>query len=154
MKQREIMIWKMFLLFIIILFIGGCAYTKTVKITSDPGKATIYSNGVEIGTTPLTKELSSYEENEKFEFVAKKEGYREGKITVGFKPQDKTGYHIKMERADTVSVELISFEAQSTDEGVKLAITRKPTLAYLEIIERSPNVRSVTWIISNRDKTL
>jgi len=54
----------------------------------------------------------------------------------------------------TVAVELVSFEPQLTTRGVKLTIKRKKTLAYLEIIERSPNVRSVTRVTNNEDPTL
>lgn len=153
MRLMKSMILKMFLLFVTILLIGGCAYTKTVKIASDPGMATIYLNGVESGITPLTKELK-FKKGKVFEAIAEKEGYKEGKITIGIEPKDKTDYYIALEKIETVSIELVSFEPQPTAKGVKLAIIRKPTLAYLELIERSPNVKSVTRITNNEDKAL
>lgn len=216
---------KMFLLFLTVLFFIGCAYTKKVIITSDPGGATVYLNGVESGITTLTKQMSfegtkqieviakkegykegkiaiglephdktnyhirlekktkkvtissdptgvtiyingvesgittltkelSFAESKQIEIVAKKEGYEDGKITMGLEPLEKADYHIQLEKKEVVSVELVSFEPQPTDKGIELAIVRKPTLAYLETIERSPNVMSVTRVTNNEDMAL
>lgn len=127
--------------------------TKKVTITSDPSEATVYLNGVESGITTLIKELL-FAESKKIEAVVMKEGYEEGKTTIALEPLEKTDYHVRLEKKEVVSVELVSFEPHPTDKGVELAIVRKPTLAYLETIERSPNVMSVTRVINNEDIAL
>ncbi len=38
--------------------------------------------------------------------------------------------------------------------GVKLTLTTRPTLAYLEVIERSPNVAAITRVTANEDRTV
>lgn len=155
MQERKMKTTKMFLLFLTVLFFIGCAYTKTVTITSDPGGAKVYLNSMESGITTLTKELS-FDGNKQIEVIAKKEGYKDGKAMIGIEPRDKIKYHIQLEadKKEVVSVELVSFEPQPTDKGVELAIVRKPTLAYLETIERSPNVMSVTRVTNNEDMAL
>jgi Tol biopolymer transport system component len=53
---------------------------------------------------------------------------------------------------EAVSVPLITVEPTPTGQGdAELKVTRKPALAYLETIERSPNVSSVTQITNNQD---
>jgi len=82
MGARKTMMAKMFLLLVAAWLFGGCApATKMVKISSTPSAATVYINGQESGITPLTKELS-FERNKPFDVVAKKEGYKEGRITI------------------------------------------------------------------------
>jgi len=152
MENRKTTSAKILMLYAAALLIGGCAApSKTVRITSDPNIATIYINGLESGIATLTKELA-FDQYDSFEVVAKKEGYKDGTITIRLEPKDKTDYHIGLEKIEAVSIELVSFESQPTERGVKLAVIRKPTLAYLEIIERSPNVKSVTRITNNEDK--
>jgi len=154
MENRKETLSKIFILYAAAALIGGCAApSKTVRITSDPNMATIYINGLESGITTLTKKLA-FDQYNSFEVVAKKEGYKDGTITIRLEPKDKTDYYIELEKIETISIELVSFEPQPTERGVKLAAIRKPTLAYLEIIERSPNVKSVTRITNNEDKAL
>lgn len=57
-------------------------------------------------------------------------------------------------RYQTVIVPIVEPEPQSTEEGGKLAPVRKPALAYLEVIERSPNVKSVTRVTNNEDDSI
>jgi hypothetical protein len=127
---------------------------KTVRISSDPNMATVYIDGTESGITPLTTSLRFLDKDKEYEIVVKKEGYKEEKTNVAFEPEDKTEYHVKLEKVEAVSIELVSFEPQATDQGVRLAVIRKPTLAYLEVIERSPNVKSVTRVTNNEDQAL
>jgi len=126
---------------------------KTVRISTNPDMATIYIDGVERGIAPLTKTLRFADKSKQYEIIAKKEGYKGEQLIIGFKPEDKKQYDLDLEKIETVSVELVSFEPKVTEKGVKLAIIRKPTLAYLEIIERSPNVKSVTRITNNEDQS-
>ena len=55
---------------------------------------------------------------------------------------------------DTTIVKLVEPKPVPTEEGVKLETRPGRTLAYLEVIENSPNVKSVTRITENEDKDL
>lgn len=61
----------------------------------------------------------------------------------------------KPDKDPTTTVELVTFEPVQVEgqEGLILAVQKKPTLAYLEVIERSPNVKSVTRVTNSEDKT-
>jgi Tol biopolymer transport system component len=111
MENRKTTSAKILILYAAALLIGGCAApSKTVRITSDPNIAAIYINGLESGITTLTKELA-FDQYESFEVVAKKEGYKDGTITIRLEPKDKTDYHIGLEKIEAVSIELVSFES-------------------------------------------
>jgi tricorn protease-like protein len=126
---------------------------KTVRISTNPDMTTIYIDGVESGIAPLTKTLRFVNKSKRYEIIAKKEGYKEERLIIGFEPEDKKQYDLDLEKIETVSIELVSFEPKVTEKGVKLAIIRQPTLAYLEVIERSPNVKSVTRVTNNEDQS-
>ena len=53
---------------------------------------------------------------------------------------------------EIVNLELVSVEPLPVAGRVRLCPVLKPTLAYLEDIERSPNVQSVTKVTANEDK--
>jgi Tol biopolymer transport system component len=53
----------------------------------------------------------------------------------------------------TIAVFLITFNIEATEQGVVIGIAKETTLAYLEVIERSPNVKSVTRITNNEDRS-
>jgi WD40 repeat protein len=127
---------------------------KTVRITSEPNMATVYIDGAESGITPLTTTLRFINKAKIYQVVAKKEGYKEAEVSIGFEPEDKIDFPMVLEKIETISIELVSFEPQATDKGVKLAAIRKPTLAYLEVIERSPSAKGVTRVTNNDDQAL
>lgn len=134
---------------LLIVTFSGC--NKFVTVTSHPSDATIYLNGEEKGITPYSKDLE-FGGSKTYFVVAKKEGYHDGELLIEYAPKDQHEYSISLVKKETVSVELISFEPQPTEEGVKLVKISKPTLAYLEIIERSPNVKSVTRVTNNTEE--
>lgn len=136
------------------LLASACA-TKTITITSEPPGAEIYLDGQYYGTTdpakPLTRRLN-FNGNRDYELVAKKDGYEEGHTTIGFRPRDLTSYHLKLNQLEAVSVDLLQVEPTETRAGeLELKITRKPTLAYLETIERSPHASAVSQVTMNLD---
>jgi Tol biopolymer transport system component len=53
---------------------------------------------------------------------------------------------------EIVQLELVSVEPSRVEGRLRLSPVLKPTLAYLEDIERSPNVQSVTKVTANEDK--
>ncbi|HNS19978.1 MAG TPA: PEGA domain-containing protein [Sedimentisphaerales bacterium] len=127
--------------------------SKTVSITSEPKGATVYVNGTEAGITDLTRKMEFHEFDE-YEVVVKLEGYLDAQDVIQYEPATKTEYPFTLEKIETVPVELVEMEPIATPQGVKLRIVRKPTLAYLEVIERSPNVKSVTLVTNNEDETI
>lgn len=125
---------------------------KMVNITTTPAGADIYINGQKIGTSPIENQYLLFKNNIQFEIVAKKEPwYVEGKKLIYLKPFDETNYHIRLKKSKTVPIDLISFEPQLAEEGVKLTLTVKPTLAYIDVTERSTNIKSVMRITRNDD---
>ena len=57
-------------------------------------------------------------------------------------------------QAATVTTHLVEPKPVQTQEGVKLEATKTEILAYKEVIERSPNVKSVTRVTDNEDPDL
>lgn len=129
-------------------------FHKKVKVDSDPEGASVFLNGRQAGITPLTEDLVFDSASAAIEVTLQKENYKDAKTNLTWQPADKTDYLVKLEKVESVSIELITVEPQRTDKGVKLALVRKPTLAYLEVIERSPNVASVTRVTANEDKSV
>lgn len=143
-----------FVSLLLLVSVSGCQSFKEVTISSDPGGATIYLNGAQTGVTPLEKKLRFDGRGDCYRVLARKEGYQDKQDEICCEPKSKTNYNLKLEKIETVSIELVSFEPEQTEEGVRLVIKRRPTLAYLETIERSPNAKSVTRVTNNEDDTL
>lgn len=135
-----------------VIVIAGCVTSKTVHVKSKPYGATVFLNGQQAGITPYVKELYFKEPNSKFEVTLRKEGYEDATEQIFYRPTEKTDYTISLRKKEAVTIELVSVEPTKTARGVKLEMVRKPTLAYLEVIERSPNVAAVTKVTSNEDK--
>ncbi|HEY5233519.1 MAG TPA: PEGA domain-containing protein [Verrucomicrobiae bacterium] len=127
-------------------------FQKTVRVQSDPVGATVFLNGQPAGITPLTKDLTFDNVNQSIAVTVRKEGYKDGTNTISYAPVSQTEYSVTLEKIEAIPMTLVEVGPQPTDNGVKLALTRKPTLAYLEVIERSPNVAAVTRVTDNQDK--
>ncbi len=133
---------------------SACTTTpaKRVTITSDPGGATVFLNGVNRGITEFTEELS-FEDGREYAVTLKKEGYEDATAVVAYEPEEQTVYGLQLKKVEAVTIPLVSVEPTTTKGGeVELKITQKPTLAYLETIERSPNVSTVAQITFNQDE--
>jgi WD40 repeat protein len=137
-----------------ILLLAGCATQKTVTIRSNPPGATVFVDGKDAGISPLTTPLSFDSKTKVYNVTARKEGFKDGINTIAYEPKSETDYTIILEKIEAVPIELVSVEPAPTDKGVKLVVVRKSTLAYLEVIERSPNVASVTRVTPNEDKAV
>jgi hypothetical protein len=127
-------------------------FQKTVRVQSDPAGGTVFLNGQPAGITPLTKDLTFDGTNQSIAVTIRKDGYKDGTNAIAYAPTNQTDYSVTLEKIEAIPIQLVSIEPQRTDNGVKLALTRKPTLAYLEVIERSPNVAAVTRVTDNQDK--
>ena len=133
----------------------GCVATKTVTIKSSPYGAAIFVNGKQqAGISPIITTLDFKPRTATYDVTARLPGFQDGRATIAYLPKEQTEYSVNLEKIETVSIELISVEPQQSDKGVKLALVRKPTLAYLEVIERSPNVASVTRVTANEDNSV
>jgi hypothetical protein len=134
------------------LLLQACATTKQVTITSEPSGAAVFVNGVEQGITAFQRELS-FDERDEHRVVARMDGHEDAETVIKLEPRDQTRYHLVLNEVDAVPMPLITVEPTPTARGqIELKVTRKPALAYLETIERSPNVSSVTQITTNQDK--
>lgn len=139
---------------VLALLAAGCVAQKTVTVRSAPSGATVFLNGQQKGITPYTETLQFKPESAVTAVTVRKDGFKDGAGSISYKPKDKTDYLVNLEKVESVTIELLAFEPARTDEGVKLTIVRKPTLAYLEVIERSPNVSSVTRVTANEDQAI
>jgi Tol biopolymer transport system component len=54
----------------------------------------------------------------------------------------------------TIIIQLVEPKPVATEEGVKLETRPGRTLAYIEVIESSPNVKSVTRLTENEDRNI
>jgi len=127
-------------------------FQKTVRVQSDPVGATVFLNGQPAGITPLTKDLTFDGTNQSIGVTVRKDGYKDGTNTISYAPVSQTDYPVTLEKIEAIPMKLVDVGPQLTDNGLKLGLTHKPTLAYLEIIERSPNVAAVTRVTDNQDK--
>ena len=127
-------------------------FQKTVRVQSDPAGATVFLNGQSAGITPLTKDLTFDSASQSFAVTIRKDGYKDGTNIIAYAPVSQTDYPVTLEKIEAIPMKLVDIEPQHTDNGLKLGLTHKPTLAYLEIIERSPNVAAVTRVTDNQDR--
>ncbi len=129
-------------------------FQKTVRVQSDPAGASVFLDGQPAGITPLTKNVTFTGANQPVSVTVRKDGYKDGTNTITYAPTSQTDYSVTLEKIEAIPIQLVTIEPQHTDNGVKLALTSKPTLAYLEVIERSPNVAAVTRVTDNQDKDI
>lgn len=132
--------------------LAGCGTPqKYISVTSNPDGADVYLNGGMSGKTPYTNTLPFENKTTSYAVSVTKTGFKEGDTNIFFEPNAQHEYHFELEKIEEVSLELASVEVQKTAEGAKLELVRRPTLAYLEVIERSPNVAAVTRVTANED---
>jgi hypothetical protein len=126
---------------------------KTVKITTDPAGAKIYINGLESGISPLTTTLD-FSNVTQYEIKARLEEYDDATAFIRLDPVGMTEYPLTLRPAEVVVREVVEVKPQPAPGGAVLAPTLKRALAYREVIERCPNVRSVTRVTDNEDQRL
>lgn len=141
---------KLFLMMCIIGLMAACSPSKQITVTSQPANAEVYSGKTKVGQTPYTAKVK-FKGAVDPRYMLKKEGYIDTFVVISKKPKDKVNYDVEMRKKETVEIELVTYEPLQTNKGVKLQRTVKRSIAYLEIIERSPNVKSVTKVTANED---
>lgn len=75
--------------------------TKSVTITTEPKGANLSINGVEVGASPVTKELA-FGKRKVHEIVAKSDGFSPARTTIELEPPDKTHYLLKLKELTKV----------------------------------------------------
>jgi dipeptidyl aminopeptidase/acylaminoacyl peptidase len=127
--------------------------SKKVEIHSSPERSTLYVNGKEVGFTPYLDTLY-FDQSQEYKFTARLPMYKDGEIVVAFEPQERSHYTVELEEVEEMELELYDYEVQKR-RGVVTRV-HKPRLArsLKEIIERSPNVKSVSKITNYNDRTM
>jgi Tol biopolymer transport system component len=142
---------KIVLLITVVAFtLSGC-FSKKITIQSDPVGASIYYLNAEIGKTPRTQDINFGKGESEQKYRLSLEGYRDTTLAISYKPKNITTYKVILEKREIVILKLVSYEPLKTKEGVRLGQIIRLSRAYLEQIERSPNVKSVTRITNMQD---
>jgi len=136
-----------------LLLLTSCVSTKEVLIKSNPAGASVFVDGSPLGITPFKTKMS-FQDGQSYNVTLRSENFEDAELKVSYKPNTKTEYFAEMEKVETVSMELVSYVPESTKGGVKLVKKKSKSLAYLEVIETSPNVRSVQRVTNNEDSTI
>ena len=145
---------KKIILFVglILLILSGCQ-VKKVMIQSNPQGAMAYVNNAEMGKTPFKQNLKFSKGETEHNYRLSLVGYEDTVLAISYKPKEVTNYTVKLEKKQVVFLKLISYEPIQTDEGIRLSRVVRLSRAFLEQIERSPNVQSVTRITNMIDST-
>ncbi len=156
------LVTPLLLVLMLSLALAGCSMTKRVTITTEPAGAELYLSRTDlllnldgrttepqfIGTSPLSKSLP-FDENRIYTIEARKAQFENGVIDITHEPRDQRNFKIKLKR-ELVDLLLIDFNNTRTDNGVKLRADPQPTRAFLDTLERSPNIKSVTRVTNNQ----
>jgi len=123
---------------------GGCSATK-INLDSQPSGARVTLNGKQIGTT----QINNYKIKKKempLTAVAKKYHYFDDTLLV---VPDKSDYTFHLVRK-TTELPDVTFNVIPVSYGVpSVSIDSRTTIAYVEAIEKSPNVKAVEKITNN-----
>ena len=139
------------------ILMSGCTMTKNVVIDSSPPGATISQISPvsrTLGRAPYQVAIQYSDSSVPAKFIARLDGYEDSQVLVPYQPKTETQYTAALTRKEVVVVDLVSFKPMQTSQGVRLTKVVQSTLAYLEVIERSPNVKSVTRVTSNEDQNV
>ena len=147
MNKRRL---NLFITLFIILMFTGCTPSKIVSIKSNPSGAKVIVNDQNVGNTPLRTKLEFPQKQDVTIWLSKQE-YKVLPAKIALLPKDLTEYNFDLERKETKEVELIEFKPLQTTIGIRLQKQKTISLAYLETIERSPNVKSVTRVTNVQD---
>ncbi len=129
---------------------GSCSSSKQITIYSSPGNAKVMIDSSIVGSTPYTT-LVSFKDNDKATFKVVLDGFHDTLLTVPKDPKNLTSFVVPLKKKETVEIPMVTFIPIQTKFGMKLERQTRMAIAYLEVIERSPNVKSVTKVTSNID---
>lgn len=135
-------------------FLVGCAapQQKTVSITTTPAGAAIFIDGQEKGVAPY-QSLLDFTNKKSYEVVAKLPEHDDASRTISFDPSAQTEYPLALAKKERVVIKVVQIEPTPTEKGLELKPVEKEAVAYLETIERSSFVPSVTQMTQNTDPT-
>jgi hypothetical protein len=132
--------------------LSGCVAHKMVTITSLPAGARISLDGEDAGASPIQKDLQ-FKDGHVYDIIASLPGYEDEKATITYEPPTETDFRLNLAKKVRVLTRFIEIEPTTTDEGIALIPQEKQAVAYLETIERSASVPSVTQLTYNLDDT-
>jgi dipeptidyl aminopeptidase/acylaminoacyl peptidase len=133
-----------------VLIFLGCTTSKDIIIYSSPTNASVLKDSILVGVTPYQTKVK-FKNTDLLEYSLAKPSYKDTTVLIPKEPKDLTRFTVVLKKKETVEVELVSFEPKHTSHGVKLERRLDKVIAYLEVIERSPNVKSVTKVTTNED---
>lgn len=118
------------------LAVAGCS---SIVITSEPSEAQVFSHGQLDGVTPLqiARGLGIGAAPRVLEL--KKDGYVSKTVTLA--NNSPNPFHVELEKVKVLKSGELLLEVIVTDKG--LSVVRTPVHAEENVIERSPNVKSV-----------
>ncbi|MBT7712187.1 MAG: PEGA domain-containing protein [Deltaproteobacteria bacterium] len=129
---------------------GGCA-TKKFTVNSTPQGANLFYNNSIVGKTPSKQTGKFSRTKDSYRFRLSMEGYNDTTFFVYQKPKDLVEYDLTLTKREVVEMNLVSYEPLLTAAGIRLSRVVKRSRAYIEDIERSPNVRGVTRLTNVTD---
>jgi len=135
---------------VLVLIVWGCTSSKEVTIYSSPGSARVLVDSTVVGTTPYVTKVS-FQKGDYARFTLQLDGYLDSTLSVPKEPKSLATFTVPLKKKATVEIQLVSFVPVQTKLGVKLERQTQMVVAYLEVIERSPNVKSVTRVTNNND---
>ncbi len=141
-------------LFAVTLFLTNCGTNKNFTVTSNPAGADVYYEGEVVGTTPSDHSGKFSRTKKYYDLTLRMNGYLDTTIYVYKDPKDLTNYVVDLPKKEVVEVEMVEYEPKETDEGIRLTREVKTVRAYIEDIERSPSVKSVTRLTNMTDTTI
>jgi WD40 repeat protein len=133
-----------------IVAMTGCVAHKMVTIDTVPEGARIALDGQDAGPAPIQKDLQ-FKDNHVYDVVASLPGYEDAKSSIAYEPPAETDFRLNLTKKVRVMTKFIEIEPTVTDQGIALIPQEKEAVAYLETIERSASVPSVTQMTYNMD---
>ncbi len=138
--------------------LAGCR-AKTITITSEPAGAKVVvtpiRNGVRgegrlLGVTPIKRSLD-FGTNQRYEASVTAHHFADALLEINYEPIDQNRFHVQLDRV-SIDVPRIDFEPRFTVNGTQLRPVQRNTIAYLDVVERSPTVRAVTRVTGNENR--
>jgi dipeptidyl aminopeptidase/acylaminoacyl peptidase len=139
-----------FFLLIGVVSILACSTSKDIIIYTSPTNASVLKDSILVGVTPFQTKVK-FKNKDVEEFTLSKSSYIDTTVFIPKEPKELTRFTVVLRKKETVDIDLVSFVPNHTSHGVKLERRLDRVIAYLEVIERSPNVKSVTKVTNNED---
>lgn len=133
---------------------AACTPSKDLTIRTNPVGADVLIGGQKVGTTPLMKKIV-FPDKQDLTVRFKLESFENLDTLIPYFPKERTEYSYVLEKKIDKEIPIIETKPIRDRKGeTTLGVVREITWAFLETIERSPNVKSVTRITDFGDTTI